>query len=43
MDFFIDYILLGKRIKESRKKLKMTQEQLASQMDISTAYMSQIE
>lgn len=43
MEIFIDYVLLGRRIKERRKKLKITQEQLATQMNISTAYMSQLE
>ena len=43
MEKFVDYMLLGKRIKEARKKTKMTQDQLAEKLGISTAYMSQIE
>lgn len=43
MEKFVDYVLIGKRIKEARKKAKITQDQLAEQLGISTAYMSQIE
>lgn len=43
MEKFVDYVLIGKRIKECRKKAKMTQEQLAEHLGVSTAYMSQIE
>lgn len=43
MEKFVDYTLLGKRMKEARKKAQMTQDQLAEQLGISTAYMSQIE
>lgn len=39
----MDYKLLGKNIKETRKALKMTQEQLAEQIDVSTVFISQIE
>lgn len=39
----MDYILLGKRIREERLRLNMTQEQLAEVCGISTAYMGQIE
>lgn len=39
----MDYKLLGKNIKEARKSLKMTQEQLAEQIDVSTVFISQIE
>ena len=37
----MDYKLLGKNIKEARKSLKMTQEQLAEQIDVSTVFISQ--
>lgn len=43
MEKFVDYVLLGRRIKEARKKSHMTQDQFAEQLGISTAYMSQIE
>lgn len=43
MEKFVDYMLLGNRIKDVRKEAKMTQEQLAEKLGISTAYMSQIE
>ena len=39
----MDYITLGKRIKEERLKLNLTQEQLAEAVNISTSYMGQIE
>ena len=39
----MNYINLGKRIKEERLKLNFTQEQLAEYADISTSYMGQIE
>lgn len=39
----MNYINLGKRIKEERLKLNFTQEQLAEYVDISTSYMGQIE
>lgn len=37
------YNLLGKRIREERIKLNLTQEQLAEKVDISTSYVGQIE
>ncbi len=43
MEKFVDYVLLGRRIKEARKKCHLTQDQFAEQLDISTAYVSQIE
>lgn len=43
MEKFVDYELLGKRIKEARKEANLTQDQLAEKLDISTAYMSQLE
>lgn len=39
----MDYISLGKRIREERLKLNLTQEQLAESIDVSTAYVGQIE
>lgn len=39
----MDYKLLGKNIKEIRKSLKITQEQLAEKIDVSTVFISQIE
>ena len=40
---FMYYISLGKRIREERLKLNLTQEQLAEYADISASYMGQIE
>ncbi|MDC0802637.1 helix-turn-helix transcriptional regulator [Clostridium paraputrificum] len=37
------YKLLGKKIREERLKLNLTQEQLAEKVDISTSYVGQIE
>lgn len=39
----MDYTALGKRIREERLKLNLTQEQLAEDVDLSTAYIGQIE
>lgn len=39
----MNYKDLGKRIREERQKLNLTQEQLAEYADISTSYMGQIE
>lgn len=39
----MDYKLLGKRIREERSKQHLTQEQLAEDINISTAYLGQIE
>lgn len=39
----IDYVTIGKRIKEARKRKVMSQEQLAEFMDVSIAYLSRIE
>ena len=39
----MDYIYLGKRIREERLKKHLTQEQLAEYSDISLSYMGQIE
>jgi transcriptional regulator with XRE-family HTH domain len=39
----MDYANLGKRLREERLKLNLTQEQLAEYVDISSSYMGQIE
>lgn len=39
----MDYSILGKRIREERLKLNLTQEKLAEDIYISTAYLGQIE
>lgn len=39
----MNYENLGKRIREERLKLNLTQEQLAEYADISTSYVGQIE
>lgn len=39
----MNYINLGKRIREERLNLNLTQEQLAEYVDISTSYIGQIE
>lgn len=39
----IDYKLIGLRIKESRKSVGFTQEQLAEKLDVTVGYVSQLE
>lgn len=39
----MDYGLLGKRLRQERQKLNITQETLAEKIDISNVYISQIE
>ena len=39
----IDYKLIGLRIKTMRQKSKVTQEELAEKVDITTVYLSKIE
>ena len=39
----MDYIALGRRIREERLKLNLTQERLAEDVELSTAYIGQIE
>lgn len=39
----MDYKFLGKRIREERKRLNLTQEKLAESVDISDSYLGQIE
>ena len=39
----IDYAMIGKRLKESRRTAKLTQEKVAEAADITTVYLSKIE
>jgi transcriptional regulator with XRE-family HTH domain len=39
----IDYAIMGEKLKIARKNKKLTQEQLAEQIDVSVAYLSRIE
>lgn len=39
----VDFSIIGKRIKESRKNRGFTQEQLAEKMGVSIAYLSKVE
>lgn len=39
----VDYAMIGKRIKNKRTELKITQEQMAGELDLSTFYISKIE
>ncbi len=39
----MDYIALGQRIREERCKLNLTQEKLAEDVDLTPAYIGQIE
>lgn len=39
----MDYVGIGKRIREHRKRLKLSQEELAEMVNISTVHMSHIE
>lgn len=39
----MDYHMLGKRIREERLRLNLTQEKLSEDIEISTAYLGQIE
>lgn len=41
--FYMQYSDFGRRIREERKKLGMTQEKLAEDVNLSTAYIGQIE
>jgi transcriptional regulator with XRE-family HTH domain len=43
MEYMPDYTLIGKRIKEQRLALKLTQEKLAEAADIGIQHMSKIE
>ena len=39
----IDYKIIGKRIKDQRKNLKLTQEDLAEKLELSASYQSRLE
>lgn len=39
----VDFSIIGKRIKETRKKKGLTQEQLVEKMGVSIAYLSKVE
>ena len=39
----VDFNIIGKRLKESRKKKGLTQEKLAELMNVSIAYLSKVE
>ena len=41
--FCLNYSFLGKRIREERLRLNLTQERLAEEINISTAYLGQVE
>ena len=43
MAHHMDYAALGKRIREERMRLNLTQEKLAEDVGVSTAYIGQIE
>ena len=39
----VDYVEIGKRIRNARKNLKLTQEKLAEKIDVAPSYISEIE
>ena len=39
----VDFSIIGRRIKEARKKKGLTQEQLVEKMGVSIAYLSKVE
>ncbi len=39
----LDYSIIGERLKKARKDKKLTQEQLAEQIDVSVAFLSRVE
>lgn len=39
----VDFSIIGKRLKESRKKKGLTQDQLSEKMGVSIAYLSKVE
>lgn len=43
MKTIIDYKMIGNRIKKKRNELKLTQEQLANELNLSVVYISKIE
>ena len=40
---YVDFMLIGRRVKEIRKQLRVTQAQLAEMTDLSISYISHIE
>ena len=42
-NIMVDFSIIGKRIKEARKRKGLTQEKLVEQMDVSIAYLSKVE
>lgn len=43
MHLFVDYIVIGKRIRERRRSRNLSQEQLADLIDKSTVFVSNLE
>lgn len=39
----VDFYIIGKRLKNARKRFNFTQEQLAEEMGVSIAYLSKVE
>lgn len=39
----VDFCIIGKRLKQARKKKKITQAQLSEMIDVSVAFLSKIE
>ena len=39
----VDFNIIGKRLKEARKKKGLTQDQLSEKMEVSIAYLSKVE
>ncbi len=39
----IDYVRIGKRVRERRMEMKLTQEQLAERVDVSSSFIGHIE
>lgn len=39
----LDYTIIGERLKKARTDKKMTQENLAEQLDVSIAFLSRVE
>jgi transcriptional regulator with XRE-family HTH domain len=39
----MDYVVLGKRIREERRKQNLTQEQLADKVNVTYSYIGQVE
>ena len=40
---YVDFMLIGRRVKEIRKQLRVTQAQLAEMTDLSISYISHID